>query len=172
MRLSLEKAGHPNWGIAADLCAWSEGTSTSKYTKDDGYDIIVGGISSTPPFPRILTSYARHPNVRVTVNSKGLVSTAAGRYQAIIGTWNEARNRYKWGESFSPEMQDLFFIKKVTERGAAELVKAGKWAEFITKCNKEWASFAGSPYNQNPHTMEAMLAQVERIITKSRQALV
>ena len=59
-----------------DMLAWSEGTSISKYTKDGGYDVIVGGIDS----PNTFTSYAAPPGVLVTVNSQGLKSTAAGRY--------------------------------------------------------------------------------------------
>lgn len=168
-RMTAEKAGHPNILIFADLTAWAEGTSRSKYTKDDGYDVLVEGVSTPPgPFPKTFSDYSKHPNLLVTVNSKGLRSTAAGRYQALYGTWLECVKRYGFIGRFTPEAQDLFFIKKITERGALEDVKAGRWAVAITKCNKEWASFAGSPYNQNPHTMEAMLAQVERLIKASK----
>lgn len=58
----------------------SEGTSTSKYTKNNGYDVIVNGIGGEP---KTFTDYSKHPNVLVTVNSKGLKSTAAGRYQIL-----------------------------------------------------------------------------------------
>ncbi|EFK8618523.1 glycoside hydrolase family 104 protein, partial [Escherichia coli] len=47
-----------------DALAWTEGTSTSRYTKNDGYDIIVDGIDS----PHTFTDYSTHPAVLVTVN--------------------------------------------------------------------------------------------------------
>ncbi|ENB4964857.1 lysozyme, partial [Escherichia coli] len=42
-----------------DALAWTEGTSTSRYTKNDGYDIIVDGIDS----PHTFTDYSTHPAV-------------------------------------------------------------------------------------------------------------
>ena len=42
-----------------DLIAFSEGTSTSPYTKNDGYDIIVDGLNS----PHIFEDYRGHPNI-------------------------------------------------------------------------------------------------------------
>ena len=52
----------------------SEGTSTSKYTKNQGYDVIVNGIGGEP---KTFTDYSKHPNILATVNNKGLKSTAA-----------------------------------------------------------------------------------------------
>ena len=57
------------------MLAWAEGTSTHPHTKDDGYDVIVNGDDGDPR-PNIMTSYARHPNVLVKVNTN-LKSTAA-----------------------------------------------------------------------------------------------
>lgn len=163
-RIGVKEAGGPNVLIALDLTAWSEGTSTSKYTKDDGYDIIVEGISTPPgPFPKIFTDYSQHPNLLVTVNNKGLKSTAAGRYQGLYGTWMECVKKYGFRGRYTPEAQDLFAIKKIIERGAMPAVLAGDFEQFILKCNKEWASFTGSPYNQNSHSMEKMLAQASRL---------
>ncbi len=164
MRMTEEQAGGRNILIFGDLTAWSEGTSTSPYTKDDGYDILVHGVNGPPgPYPKIITDYSAHPNIKVMVNNKGLYSTAAGRYQALYNTWMECVQRYGFKGRFTPEAQDLFFLKKITERGAIQHLKNGDWDKAILACNKEWASFAGSPYNQNPHTMEAMLIQVEKL---------
>ncbi|RZM22660.1 MAG: glycoside hydrolase [Pedobacter sp.] len=161
-RISAKDAGGVKVLIALDLTAWSEGTSRSKYTTDSGYDILVEGVTAPPgPFPKIFTDYSKHPNVLVTVNNKGLRSTAAGRYQFLIGTWTEVVNKYGFKGRFTPEAQDLAAIKKFTERGAMPAILAGDWPLFISKCNKEWASFTGSPYNQNPHSLQAMLAQVK-----------
>jgi muramidase (phage lysozyme) len=169
MRISPEQMGVeaelvPKIIIFGDLTGWSEGTTTSPYTKDQGYDVLVGGVNTSPgPFPKIITSYDQHPNLRVTVNHAGLVSTAAGKYQALYATWIECVKRYGFKGRFTPEAQDLFFIKKITERGALPHLRAGNWDKAILACNREWASFAGSPYNQNPHTMEAMLIQIEKL---------
>lgn len=166
-RITLAEAGHANILVALDLVAWSEGTSRSKYTKDDGYDVLVEGISGPPgPFPKIFTDYSKHPNIVVTVSLKTnpvLKSSAAGRYQFLYGTWIEVVNKYGFRGRFTPEAQDLAAIKKFTERGAIEHIKAGRWEEFIYACNKEWASFSGSPYNQNPHPIGAMLAKVAEL---------
>ena len=40
-----------------DLIAYSEGTSTSSVTKNDGYDVIVTGVDG----PSIFTDYSDHP---------------------------------------------------------------------------------------------------------------
>jgi len=39
---------------------------------DNGYNVIVGG--------ELFHDYSRHPDVLVTLNKRGLKSTAAGRY--------------------------------------------------------------------------------------------
>lgn len=59
-----------------DMLAVSEGTAGHG---DDGYNVLVGG--------DLFHGYDRHPNVLVTLNSKGLKSTAAGRYQFLRRTW-------------------------------------------------------------------------------------
>ncbi|MCP6547965.1 hypothetical protein NL497_29765, partial [Klebsiella pneumoniae] len=45
-RISDSLAGSKNALAFLDMLAWSEGTSTSKHSRDDGYDVIVGGIDS------------------------------------------------------------------------------------------------------------------------------
>lgn len=66
---------YPNILAFLDMLAWAEGTSTHPHTKDDGYDVIVNGDDGDPR-PNIMTSYARHPNMLVKVNTN-LKSTAA-----------------------------------------------------------------------------------------------
>lgn len=162
-RISAEQAGGQRVLAFLDMLSISEGTSTSKYTKDDGYDILVGGIKDAPgPFPKIFTDYSKHPNLKVTVNHAGLVSTAAGRYQALTGTWNECVAKYGFRGRFTPEAQDLFAVKKLTERGAMPFILAGNFAEAVKKCNKEWASLTGSPYGQNPHPIEFLIAAYKK----------
>ena len=40
-----------------DLIAWSEGTSTSPVTQNQGYDVIVTGVDG----PAVFTDYSDHP---------------------------------------------------------------------------------------------------------------
>lgn len=73
---------HPNILAFLDMLAWAEGTSTHPHTKDDGYDVIVNGDDGDPR-PNIMTSYARHPNVLVKVNTN-LKSTARAVINCLI----------------------------------------------------------------------------------------
>jgi muramidase (phage lysozyme) len=69
-------------------------------TESPGYDVIYGG--------RRFTDFSRHPNIRVPITrgpNKGKFSTAAGRYQFIIGTWTDLQNELDLPD-FSPESQD------------------------------------------------------------------
>lgn len=161
-RISVEEAGSKNALAWLDLIAWCEGTSTSPHTRDDGYDILVTG-SPASAYPRSILDYSRHPNILVTVNAqKGLRSTAFGRYQFLYSTWDEGVRRYGFKGRIIPEAQDLMALKKTAERGALAAVHAGRFAEAIRKCNKEWASFHGSPYGQRTHSLEAMMAQLQK----------
>lgn len=166
-RISEKEAGSRNALAGLDLIAWCEGTSTSRHTKDDGYDIVVGGISSPPgPFPKTWDGYKQdlgHPNIRVMVNTKGLVSTAFGRYQFLYSTWEEGVRKYNFRGRIIPVAQDLMALKKIEERGGLAHLHAGRVEEFIARCNKEWASFAGSPYGQPTKTVAQMVKKFEEL---------
>ena len=156
--ITKEQAGSARIPPFLDMIAWSEGTSTSKYTKDRGYDVIVGGVSTPPgPFPKVFTSYADHPNIRVTVNKSGLVSTAAGRYQQLYRYWPAYKKQLRLAD-FGPLNQDFLAIQLIREQKALDDVREGRIAEAIAKCNNIWASFYGSPYGQRTHPLEDMLA--------------
>jgi len=136
-----------------DMLAWSEGTSTSKYTRDRGYDIVVGGIDS----PNTFSSYASHPAVLVTVNSKGLKSTAAGRYQLLHRYWLAYRDLLKLPD-FSPASQDAIAIQQIKERRALADIEAGRIESAIGKCANIWASLPGAGYGQREHKIADLLA--------------
>jgi len=162
-RITEKEAGSKNALAWLDMIGWSEGTSTSGHTKDDGYDILVTG-SPANAYPRSIMDYSRHPNILVVVNAaKGLKSTAFGRYQFLYRTWGEGVKKYGFRGRIIPEAQDLMALKKTQERGALADVHAGRFAEAIRKCNKEWASFYGAPYGQRTHSLEAMIAQLEKL---------
>lgn len=141
-----------------DMIAWSEGTSTSKYTKRDGYDVIVGGINS----PHTFTSFADHPNVLVTVNSAGLKSTAAGRYQLLYRYWVAYKKQLKLTD-FSPASQDAVAIQQIKEQGAYQDVLYGRISLAINKCSNIWASMPGNSYGQRQHPPGVLVAQYESL---------
>lgn len=65
-RISDSLAGSKNALVFLDMLAWAEGTSTSKHTCDDGYDVVVDGIDSPNTFKRCST----HPGVLLTFRPK------------------------------------------------------------------------------------------------------
>ena len=138
-----------------DTLAWCEGTSTSRYTKDDGYDVIVNGIDNSP---KIMTSYRTHPNIRVKVNNAGLVSTAAGRYQVLKKYWNAYSVLLKLPD-FSPENQDRIAIQQIKEFRAIDLIEAGRINQAIVKIGPLWASLPGSGNNQPERDLNAVIAR-------------
>lgn len=151
-RLTEAQAGGANVLRFLDLIAFSEGTSTVR-NSDDGYNVLYG--------KGLFQGYADHPRRLITlpINGKSVTSSAAGRYQFLAGTWDEVVSKYGFRGRFTPEAQDLAAIKKITERGALKLIQAGQIAQAIAKCSKEWASFPGNDYGQNPHKIDKLLAQ-------------
>ena len=108
----------------------------------NGYRTLFGG--------KLFDSFADHPNV--TVQARGYTSTAAGAYQFLHRTWRALVNA--WGfEDFSPACQDEGAVALISGRQALDAVKAGRLAEAIQLCNKEWASLSGSPYGQPTRTL-------------------
>lgn len=152
--ISVSAAGGKNAVAFLDMLAWSEGTRTSRFTKDDGYDVVVGGINS----PNTFSSYADHPNILVTVNSQGLKSTAAGRYQLLYRWWKPYRDLLQL-KDFSPESQDRVAIQQIRERGALGDIQAGRVREAIAKCSNIWASLPGAGYGQREHKIEDLVQQ-------------
>ncbi len=151
-----------------DLIAFSEGTSASKLTKNDGYDVIVTGVDG----PEIFTSYASHPfigppsRVAKLIRNAGahpaLSSTASGRYQ-LLARYYPVYIKQLGLHDFSPLSQDLIAIQQIQERGALRSVIAGDIEIAVTMCSTLWASFPGASYGQNPHPMATLLAQWQKI---------
>ena len=144
-----------------DLTAWSEGTSTSPLTKNDGYDVIVTGVDG----PAIFSEYEDHPfagglRPAVTVRLEPLLkSTASGRYQLLLRYW-QAYKQMLFLPDFSPESQDLVALRQMKERGADVAVMSGKLEQAITDASNIWASFPGNEYAQaGGKTMAELLAR-------------
>lgn len=141
-----------------DMLKVSEGTSTSKYTKNQGYDVIVNGVGGEP---KSFTDYSAHPNVLVTVNNKGLKSTAAGAYQILYRFWKAYKEQLKL-KGFYPEDQDAIAIQMIKECKAMDDINAGRIELAITKCRSRWASLPGAGYGQFEHKMGTLVEAFKR----------
>ena len=145
------------------LIGWSEGTSTSPVTKNQGYDVIVTGING----PQVFTDYSDHPFAHggsVTVRAVPLlISTAAGRYQVLARYWNAYRQQLHLPD-FSPHSQDAVAIQQIRERHALPMIEAGDVQGAIEACSNIWASFPGNSYGQGGHSMDALLEEYKVLL--------
>lgn len=144
---------HPNMKAFLNMISVSEGTSISKYTKNDGYDVIVNGIGGEP---KIFTDYSKHPNLLVTVNKSGLKSTAAGRYQILYKYWVIYKKQLGL-KGFYPDDQDAIAIQLIKECKAVSDIEAGHIESAISKCKSRWASLPGAGYGQFEHKMSTLV---------------
>ena len=113
----------------------------------DGYRKLYGG--------GFFNDLSMHPNTPVT--KWGITSTAAGAYQILNKTWNELQAKLKLPD-FSPLSQDKAAIELIKRRKALEDVMAGRFAQAIQKCRKEWASLPGAGYGQNEKNVKSLMA--------------
>lgn len=139
-----------------DLIAFSEGTSTVSGS-DEGYNVLFGGGT--------FNSYVDHPRLRLTFNINGrpVTSSAAGRYQLLERYWDAYRVSLRLVGGFTPENQDRIALQQIRERRALDDIKAGRIQQAIAKCSNIWASFPGNSYGQNPHKLEKLLAQWQKL---------
>jgi len=134
-----------------DMLAFSEGT---KGKGDDGYNKVVDGLNS----PEYFSDYANHPNILVTVNSKGLKSTAAGRYQFLSRYWEHYKNELSLPD-FGPLSQDKWALQLIRERCAFGDIVRGDIEKAISKCRSVWASLPGAGYGQPEHSVDMLIAK-------------
>lgn len=142
-----------------DMLSISEGTSTSPETKNNGYDVIVTGIDGKP---EVFTDYSTHPFAHgrpsKVINSKGLTSNASGRYQFMLKDWAHYRNLLKLPD-FGTASQDSWALQLIRERGALQLIDAGKFAAAVQRCSNLWASLPGANYpGQRMNQLSALQA--------------
>lgn len=145
-----------------DMLAWSEGTSTSPSTKNNGYDVIVTGVDKRP---EVFTDYSDHPfnkgRPSKKINSKGLTSNASGRYQFMLKDWGYYRALLKLPD-FGPESQERWAIQLIKERRALPDIEAGNIISAISKCRNIWASLPGAGYGQYEHKIGPLLEQFKK----------
>lgn len=141
-RITVNEAGGIAILAGLDLVAVSELGRALIAESDDGYNVEV---SSTSDNPKLFTSYAHHPHVVEVVNSRGLVSTAAGRYQFLFRTWAELKATLTLPD-FGPRSQDFAAIELFRRQGAIAEFNAGNIEQAIMRCAPIWASFPGANY--------------------------
>jgi muramidase (phage lysozyme) len=124
------------------MIQYSEGTFGK-----DGYRKLYGG--------GYFNDFSKHPNTPLT--KWGITSTAAGAYQILNKTWVEIQAKLKLPD-FSPLSQDKAAIELIRRRKALEDVMAGRFAQAIEKCKKEWASLPGAGYGQSEKNAKSLLA--------------
>ncbi|MFG0924794.1 glycoside hydrolase [Pseudomonas sp. CJQ_8] len=154
--ISAAQAGGPNVLAFLDMLGWSEGTATIKGS-DDGYNVLYGG--------GLFHSYADHPRRRLTfrINGKSVTSTAAGRYQLLERYWDAYRVSLRLAGGFTPENQDRIAMQQIRERRALDDIKAGRIQQAIEKCSNIWASLPGNNYGQNPHRLDKLMVQWQKL---------
>jgi muramidase (phage lysozyme) len=141
-----------------DLIGQSEGTTTSKATHDDGYDIIVSGMNGLNSF----ADYSAHPfaagrpPIVVRTAPKLLESTASGRYQITLPRWKSITERWT-STVFSPQAQDAAALQLLKECGALNHIDSGNIAAAIEAACETWASFPGNSYGQGGRTLAWLL---------------
>ena len=147
-----------------DLIGWSEGTSTSTLTVNQGYDVIVTGIHG----PSIFDNYSHHPfelggSVQWRLDPPAY-STAAGRYQVLARYWRVYKVQLGLPD-FSPNSQDAVALQQIRERGALLLLDADNVQSAIDRCSNIWASFPGNEYGQGGKSIDALLAQYQTLLS-------
>ena len=140
------------------MLAASEGTSTSPATRNNGYDVIVTGADR---IPEIFTDYSTHPFAQgrrsKRINSKGLTSNAAGRYQFMLRDFKHYTALLNLPD-FSPASQDKWAMRLIQERGAIALINAGKFDQAVHRCKNIWASLPNAGYGQPEHSIGTLRA--------------
>ena len=133
-----------------DMLAFAEGTCGP-----DGYRTRFGGA--------LFDSYADHPRIYTAfTNGRGerLRSSAAGRYQFLVKTWDTLQRRLGLPD-FGPESQDRAALELIRERGALNDVRAGRLAAAVAKVAPIWASMPGAGYAQPEKKLPTLVAQYQ-----------
>lgn len=104
-------------------------------------------ISSFADHPAVTGEWKGEPLDSLGPQYKGLVSSAAGRYQIIRKTWLNCKRALDLPD-FSPASQDKAAVYLIKGRGALDDVREGRFLQALDKCRAEWASLPGAGYGQ------------------------
>lgn len=136
-----------NLRATLDAIAWAEGTDGP-----EGYRTMFGY--------RYFDSFDDHPRQYFPFTDQAgrkLFSSASGRYQIIVKTWDTLRERLGL-QDFSPASQDAAAVELIRERGALGDAYAGRIQAVADKCRAVWASLPGSNVDQPTRTMAGIVA--------------
>jgi muramidase (phage lysozyme) len=145
-----------NVRAALDVIAWAEGTAQ----KPDPYRVCYG-------YRHTIADFSKHPKAlgwrgepldSLGPKYKGLVSTAAGKYQINFPTWSDA-SRALGLVDFSPASQDAAAVWIMDQAGALEQVKAGAFGAAVAKLARRWASFPGGTSGQPTRRVGDLVAK-------------
>ena len=138
----------------------SEGTASqgNPYAVCYGYSHTISNFSNHPKltgeWPGVVLSDAMCANAKF---GPGCVSTAAGAYQIIRGTWSNVAAALGLPD-FGQASQDAAAVELIRRRGALQDVQAGRIAQAITKCKNEWASLPGNYAKQGQRSQGDLIA--------------
>lgn len=137
---------NPNILAFADAVARAEGTDFRRNSKNFGYSMMIGGEHDS--------DFSRHPfagNNGSRIQPPRHNSTASGRYQAMDFNYSLTQVGRQFGRgakstmssifqgenpgSFSPAVQDLYFIASLKERGVLDKVLRGDFAGALQSKN-------------------------------------
>lgn len=139
---------HPNVRRYLDAIAQAEGTAQHA----DPYRVGYGG--------HPIADLARHPGTArrfQQTDGQHNVTTAAGKYQFLRGTWNDVARTLGLTD-FSPRSQDLGALELMRRSGSLDDVLRGDFANAVRKDGRTWASLPSSPYPQ-PKRSSAYMTQ-------------
>ena len=129
---------------AAFLAMLSHAEGTDKGA--DPYAVCYGykhTIQSFADHPKLTGEWQGESLANLGPSYVGKISTAAGRYQIIRATWQGCKRALALPD-FSPDSQDKAALYLIRQRGALDLVQAGRFDEAVAVCSKEWASLPGA----------------------------
>ena len=127
----------------------------------DGYRTMFGY--------RLFTDFSDHPRQPAQFNSNGrqLWTSAAGAYQFMavsqipgggstrVDTWDRMKARLGLPD-FSPASQDAAALGLISDAGALNDLKAGRFDSFVSKVRSIWASLPGAGYGQPERSLASL----------------
>lgn len=141
-------------GAFFEMLTTSELGPLKKLSSNGGYDVLVG---STPSRPIYFKSFKDHPRILVTVNDKGLQSTAAGAFQIKESIYDAYKMPLKLVD-FGPSAQQAIAKQLIRECKALDDIENGHIEDAIYKCRSRWASLPGAGYDQHENSMASLIA--------------
>lgn len=133
-----------------DMIAAAEGTNGPS-----GYSAMFG----YPAAGRLAPNLDDHPRQYFRFTDKlgrQLKTSAAGRYQFLVKTWDTLAKRLGLPD-FGEASQDAAALELIRERGALGDVRAGRIEQAIRKISPIWASLPGAGYAQPERKISYLL---------------